>query len=221
MILRNYKMLIKINNIDKSFDTVKVLNGINLQVSKSDIITVFGHSGVGKSTLLSIVSGMVIPDNGDINIMNIKMNQKNSSKLRKKYIGVLFQKNNLLPEFTVQDNILLPLIINETNYIDSLKRVEYLLNLLNLSNLKNRIPSTLSRGEYQRVSLLRSIANNPKIVIADEPTANLDENNCKQLLDLIVKLNRELNITFLIASHDKRFMEVSSKTYTLFDGSLK
>jgi len=221
MILRNYKMLIKINNIDKSFDTVKVLNGINLQVSKSDIITVFGHSGVGKSTLLSIVSGMVIPDNGDINIMNIKMNQKNSSKLRKKYIGVLFQKNNLLPEFTVQDNILLPLIINETNYIDSLKRVEYLLNLLNLSNLKSRIPSTLSRGEYQRVSLLRSIANNPKIVIADEPTANLDENNCKQLLDLIVKLNRELNITFLIASHDKRFMEVSSKTYTLFDGSLK
>ena len=214
-------MLIKINNIDKSFDTVKVLNGINLQVSKSDIITVFGHSGVGKSTLLSIVSGMVIPDNGDINIMNIKMNQKNSSKLRKKYIGVLFQKNNLLPEFTVQDNILLPLIINETNYIDSLKRVEYLLNLLNLSNLKSRIPSTLSRGEYQRVSLLRSIANNPKIVIADEPTANLDENNCKQLLDLIVKLNRELNITFLIASHDKRFMEVSSKTYTLFDGSLK
>ena len=214
-------MLIKINNVDKSFDSVKVLNGINLQVSKSDIITVFGHSGVGKSTLLSIVSGMVIPDNGDINIMNIKMNQKNSSKLRKKYIGVLFQKNNLLPEFTVQDNILLPLIINETNYIDSLKRVEYLLNLLNLSNLKSRIPSTLSRGEYQRVSLLRSIANNPKIVIADEPTANLDENNCKQLLDLIVKLNRELNITFLIASHDKRFMKVSTKTYTLFDGSLK
>jgi len=214
-------MLIKINNVDKSFDSVKVLNGINLQVSKSDIITVFGHSGVGKSTLLSIVSGMVIPDNGDIDIMNIKMNQKNSSELRKKYIGVLFQKNNLLPEFTVQDNILLPLIINEANYIDSLKRVEYLLNLLNLSNLKNRIPSTLSRGEYQRVSLLRSIANNPKIVIADEPTANLDENNCKQLLDLIVKLNRELNITFLIASHDKRFMKVSSKTYTLFDGSLK
>ena len=108
----------------------------------------------------------------------------------------------------------------ETNYIDSLKRVEYLLSLLNLSNLKSRIPSTLSRGEYQRVSLLRSIANNPKIVIADEPTANLDENNCKQLLDLLVKLNKEFKITYIIASHDLRFKDISNKAYNLFNGEI-
>jgi len=142
------------------------------------------------------------------------------SSIRKKHMGILFQKNNLLSEFNVRDNLLLPLIINNKPYNDAVNRVDDLLNLLNLSNLICRKPGTLSRGEYQRISLLKSIANEPAIVIADEPTANLDENNCKQLIDLIVKLNRDLNITFLIASHDKRFSSISSKTYKLFDGRL-
>jgi len=163
---------------------------------------------------------MLIPDSGEIRINDIAMNSSNNVKIRKKYIGILFQKNNLLPEFSVADNLLLPLVINNYKNNKRNDRVDYLLELLNLTNLKYRLPNTLSRGEYQRISLLRSISNNPEIVIADEPTANLDENNCKQLLDLIVKLNRELNITFLIASHDERFRDVSTATYMLFNGSL-
>ena len=213
-------MLIEIKKINKSFDDVDVLNNVDLSINKSDIVTIFGHSGVGKSTLLSILSGMLIPDSGEIRINDIAMNSSNNVKIRKKYIGILFQKNNLLPEFSVADNLLLPLVINNYKNNKRNDRVDYLLELLNLTNLKYRLPNTLSRGEYQRISLLRSISNNPEIVIADEPTANLDENNCKQLLDLIVKLNRELNITFLIASHDERFRDVSTATYMLFNGSL-
>ena len=213
-------MLIEIKKINKSFDDVDVLNNVDLSINKSDIVTIFGHSGVGKSTLLSILSGMLIPDSGEIRINDIAMNSSNNVKIRKKYIGILFQKNNLLPEFSVADNLLLPLVINNYKNNKRNDRVDYLLELLNLTNLKYRLPNTLSRGEYQRISLLRSISNNPEIVIADEPTANLDENNCKQLLDLIVKLNRELNITYLIASHDERFRDVSTATYMLFNGSL-
>ena len=214
-------MFIKIKNINKCFDDVNVLSNVYLNIHKSDIVTIFGHSGVGKSTLLSIISGMILPDSGEIQIIDKLMNSSNCANIRKESIGILFQKNNLLSEFTVKDNLLMPLIINNFSYNAAIKRVYYLLDLLNLTKLENRLPSTLSRGEYQRISLLRSIANEPEIIIADEPTANLDEKNCKQLLDLIVKLNRELNITFLIASHDKRFKDVSNKTYTLFNGSLK
>lgn len=213
-------MLLKIENINKSFNNIDILKNVSLEIDKSDIITIFGHSGVGKSTLLSIVSGMLTLNSGKIIINNIEMNKLNNSSIRKKHMGILFQKNNLLSEFNVRDNLLLPLIINNKPYNDAVNRVDDLLNLLNLSNLICRKPGTLSRGEYQRISLLKSIANEPAIVIADEPTANLDENNCKQLIDLIVKLNRDLNITFLIASHDKRFSSISSKTYKLFDGRL-
>ena len=148
-------MLLDIKNINKSFDDVNVLNNIDLNINKSDVITIFGHSGVGKSTLLSISSGMVMADSGQIRVDSILMNASNSAKIRKKYIGILFQKNNLLPEFTVTDNLLLPLIINNYKYNNEIERVDYLLELLELSNLKHRFPNTLSRGENQRISLLR------------------------------------------------------------------
>ena len=216
----NYKLLLKIENIKKSFDSIEILKDISLEIYKSDIITIFGHSGVGKSTLLSIVTGMLTSNIGKIFINKVEMDNLNNSDLRRKYMGILFQKNNLLPEFNVKENLLLPLIINNKPYNEGIKRVNELLDFLHLHDLISRMPATLSRGEYQRISLLKSIANEPAIVIADEPTANLDENNCKQLIDLIVKLNRDLNVTFLIASHDKRFTKISNKTYKLFDGRL-
>ena len=217
-------MIINLYNINKSYsnndETVSILNDISLKIKKNDIVIIYGNSGVGKSTLFSILSGMLEPDSGIIKIKNMELNKSSSSAIRKKYLGVLFQDNNLLPEFSVKENLILPMIINGKSKEEAVSYANNLLELIKMSSYLDRSPNTLSKGEYQRISLLRAISNNPEIVIADEPTANLDENNCKLLLDLIVKLNRSLDITFLIATHDKRFLSISNSSYKLFNGDL-
>ena len=216
--------MISIKNIKKYYtnndDSTVVLEDISLEVEKTEIVTIYGNSGVGKSTLFSIISGMVKADYGRIKIKGIDLNQNNSLTIRRKYLGILFQDNNLLPEFSVKENLMLPMLINNKSKESAISHTDYLLSLIGMHDYINRYPNTLSKGEYQRISLLRSIANSPEIVIADEPTANLDENNCKLLLNLIVKLNRSLDITFLIATHDKRFLSISNTSYKLFNGDL-
>ncbi len=217
-------MSIILENIKKRYinsgDKVNVLNGISLSINTGDIITVLGHSGVGKSTLLSIMSGVLYPDEGTVSINDKLLSPSNSASVRKKTISVLFQKDNLLPEFNIRDNLLLPLIINDIDYHSAIDRVDEILELLKMKEFKYRYPYQISKGEYQRISLLRCMSNNPKVIIADEPTASLDENNCEQLLDLIVKLNRDLGVTFIIATHDNRFIDISKITYKLFNGDL-
>jgi len=216
--------MIKIKNIRKSYrnnnDSVSVLKNVSLEVKKAEVVTIFGNSGVGKSTFLAIISGMLRADYGTVEIKGIEMNEKNSLFVRRKYLGILFQDNNLLPEFSVKENLMLPMLIDKKSKQDATSHANYLLDLVQMNNYSNRYPATLSKGEYQRISLLRSISNTPEIVIADEPTANLDENNCKLLLNLIVKLNRSMDITFFIATHDKRFLSISENSYKLFNGDL-
>ena len=217
-------MSIVLENIKKKYinssDKVNVLNNISLSVNDGDIVTVFGHSGVGKSTLLGIISGVLYPDKGTVSINDKLLSPSNSASVRKKNISVLFQKDNLLPEFNIRDNLLLPLIINDADYHTAIDRVDEILELLKMKKFKYRYPYQISKGEYQRISLLRCMSNSPKVIIADEPTASLDENNCEQLLDLIVKLNRDLGVTFIIATHDNRFIDISKITYKLFNGDL-
>tara|TARA_Y100000996_G_C22486309_1_gene628376 strand:+ start:150 stop:815 length:666 start_codon:yes stop_codon:yes gene_type:complete len=217
-------MSIILQNIKKTYknsgEIINVLDDISLSINNGDILTIFGHSGVGKSTLLGIVSGIVTQDEGTVFVNDNKLTESNSASIRKKVISVLFQKDNLLPEFNIKDNLLLPLIINNIDYSKAIARVDEVLALLDMEGFKDRYPHQISRGEYQRISLLRCISINPKVIIADEPTANLDENNCEQLLDLIVKLNKELGITFIIATHDTRFIEISKVRYKLFNGDL-
>ena len=217
-------MSIILENVKKRYinsgDKVNVLNGVSLSINTGDIMTVLGHSGVGKSTLLGIMSGVLYPDEGTVSINNQLLLPSNSASIRKKTISTLFQKDNLLPEFNIRDNLLLPLIINDIDYNDAISRVDETLELLKMKKFKYRYPYQISRGEYQRISLLRCMSNNPKVIIADEPTASLDENNCEQLLELIVKLNRDLGVTFVIATHDNRFIDISKITYKLFDGDL-
>ena len=216
--------MLELKEIKKCFknnsDSVAVLEGISLKIKKSEITTIYGNSGVGKSTLLSIVSGMLKADFGTIKIKGIDLNENTNLLIRKKYLGILFQENNLLSEFSVKENLMLPMLINGKSKEHAISHAKSLLKIVKMPNYLDRYPNTLSKGEYQRISLLRCIANTPEIVIADEPTANLDENNCKLLLNLIVKLNKSLDITFLIATHDKRFLAISSSSYKLFNGDL-
>ena len=213
-------MHLYIKNISKTFKNidgnVTILNNISLEIKTGEIITIYGHSGVGKSTLLNIIGGIIKPDNGDIliNGTNIKNIIKDGE------ISYLFQKNNLLEEFTIKENLLLPLIIKGYSYVNALNVINPFLANLNMQVYINRYPNQLSIGEKQRISLLRCFVNSPKLIIADEPTANLDENNCKQLLELLVKLNKEFEITYVIATHDIRFKKISTKVYKLFDGEL-
>ncbi len=217
-------MIVKLDKITKNYgnleNRVTVLNDVSLLVSKGDIVTIFGHSGVGKSTLLNIINGTLNIDSGSVLINGDLLTDSSSYLIRKKIISSLFQKDNLLPELNIRDNLLMPLIINDLDYSKSLSRVSQVLDLLEMKNFEYRYPDQVSKGEYQRISLLCCIVNNPEVIIADEPTANLDENNCEQLLNLIVKLNKELGITFIIATHDKRFMKTCNKTYELFNGDL-
>jgi len=217
-------MSIILKNIKKQYvnstDRINVLDNISLSINSGDITTIIGHSGVGKSTLLGIMSGVLYPDTGTVSINDQLLSPSNSALIRKKIISVLFQKDNLLPEFNIKDNLLLPLIISDIDYSTAINRVDEILELLNMEKFKYRYPYQISRGEYQRISLLRCMSNNPKVIIADEPTANLDENNCEQLLNLIVKLNRDLGVTFIIATHDNRFIDISARAYKLFNGDL-
>ncbi|MBI71986.1 MAG: lipoprotein-releasing system ATP-binding protein LolD [Candidatus Marinimicrobia bacterium] len=218
-------MLLRLENIEKSyknnFEEKNVLNGISLKIRDNDIVTIYGNSGVGKSTLLNIVSGIINPDKGIVNFNGKIVDNSNKLSIRKKMISILLQKDNLLPEFNVSDNMILPLIINGFKYMEAESRVNEVLDYLDMKNYKLRYPNHLSSGEYQRISLLRCICKKPKLIIADEPTANLDEKNCEQLMKLIVKLNKDYGMAFLIASHDKRFKKVSTLEYELFNGDLK
>ena len=217
--------MIKLKNIYKSFknshDTIDVLKNISLDINDGEICLIYGNSGVGKSTLLSIVGTLESPTSGNVFIEEELINfDKDLSYIRSQKLGFVFQNNFLLPEFSVIENLIVPQLINGKSFSESKKNSLEMLSVLKLEKIKDRFYNQISGGEKQRVSLVRSLVNDPLLVIADEPTANLDEKNCKQILDLIVKLNKEMNKSFLIATHDERFKKISSCTYNLFDGDL-
>ena len=217
--------MIELVNISKIYhantEDVKVLDNISFKTYQSDISVIYGHSGVGKSTLLSIIGGLLEPSKGEVFFDNKKIDyNKDLSYLRKKHLGFIFQDNYLLPEYNMIENLIVPQLINGKNFSKSKEYSIKMLKMINLEHLANRYFSEVSRGEKQRISLIRSLINDPSLVIADEPTANLDENNCKQLLDLIVKLNKELGKSFIIATHDERFKNIGSSIYNLFNGEL-
>ena len=217
--------MIELVNISKIYhantEDVKVLDDISFKTHQSDISVIYGHSGVGKSTLLSIIGGLLEPSKGEVFFDNKKIDyNKDLSYLRKKHLGFIFQDNYLLPEYNMIENLIVPQLINGKNFFKSKEHSMEMLKMINLEHLADRYFSEVSRGEKQRISLVRSLINDPDLVIADEPTANLDENNCKQLLDLIVKLNKELGKSFIIATHDERFKNIGSSIYNLFNGEL-
>ena len=213
-------------NITKSYITqagkVDVLTGIDLNVKEGEIVAVMGPSGAGKSTLLHVIGTLDSFDNGhlEIDVQIISNNQNELSKIRATKLGFVFQFHHLLPEFTVLENLIIPQMLLHSDHKKAEMRAMELLNLVNLSNRSMHYPSQISGGEKQRVSVLRALVNRPKIIIADEPTGNLDVENSNLLLHLISELSRKFKQSFVIATHDKSVAEIANRTLVLDNGKL-
>ncbi|MAW09675.1 MAG: lipoprotein-releasing system ATP-binding protein LolD [Candidatus Marinimicrobia bacterium] len=217
-------MIIDIKKLTKTFidgdRKLNVLKDINLQIEKGSIVTIKGPSGSGKSTLLSIIGTLDSADSGDIliNGKNIR-DELNIDQLRNKNIGFVFQFHNLISELTLEENVCLPKMI--ANELIDKNEINELFEYFNLENRMNSFPNDLSGGEKQRVAVMRAIINNPSVIIADEPTGNLDQDNAQKITSLFQKLNTEKNLTIIIATHDESVFNIGHKKYHLVDGFLK
>ena len=216
-------MIVDIKKLTKTFSDgstkLHVLKDINLQIDKGSIITIKGPSGSGKSTLLSIIGTLDDADSGEllINGMNIEDNT-NIDKLRNKSIGFVFQFHNLISELTLEENVSLPKMIAKEQL--GKKELIELFEYFDLKDRMNSFPNDLSGGEKQRVAVMRAVINNPSIIIADEPTGNLDKENALKMMSLFQKLNTEKKLTMIIATHDEDVFNIGHKKYQLVDGSL-
>ena len=213
--------MLKLSNIHFSYGETKVLNGIDLDVKKGEIVSIVGSSGVGKTTLLHILGTLEKVETGNYSINDksiVDLSTNELSKFRNLEVGFIFQFHNLLPEFSAFENICLPGYISNQNKINIEKRALELLEILGISDKKNNKPNELSGGEQQRVAIARALINSPSIVLADEPSGNLDSKNANNLHNLILKLNKELKQTFIIVTHNKELAAMTDRSLKMVDG---
>lgn len=218
-------MILKAQNITKTFSngsrTLSVFSDISLDINQGDLITIMGPSGAGKSTLLNILGTLEKPDSGDININGkdvLTMSNKELSLLRNKYLGYVFQFHHLLPEFTALENILMPARIAGLEGKE--KRALELLDYVGLLERKQDFPNQLSGGERSRIAVLRALINNPALVLADEPTGNLDMGNGTKMINLLLDINKEFKQAFVLTTHNPEVAEIGYKKYKLENGNL-
>lgn len=217
-------MIIDIKQLTKTFidgnKKLNVLKDINLQIEEGSIVTIKGPSGSGKSTLLSIIGTLDSADSGEFSINGKKIQDElNIDKLRNKSIGFVFQFHNLIAELTLEENVCLPKMIAKEK-IDK-NQINKLFEYFDLKDRMKSFPNDLSGGEKQRVAVMRAIINNPSVIIADEPTGNLDKENVLKMISLFQKLNTEKKLTIIIATHDENVFDIGHKKYQLVDGSLE
>ncbi len=216
--------MIKASNIFKSYGDVKVLQGINLEVKKGEIVSIVGASGAGKTTFLQIIGTLEKADSGSIIIDNTEiqsLNEKKLSAFRNQSIGFVFQFHHLLPEFTTLENVCIPAFIGKTPKADAIKKATELLTQLDLSDRLNHKPSMLSGGEQQRVAVARALINKPAVVMADEPSGNLDSKNAKELHDLFFKLRDTFQQTFIIVTHNEELANMADRKLSIRDGIIQ
>lgn len=215
--------MIRAENITKSYGNLNVLKGISLTISKGEFITIVGASGAGKSTLLHILGTLDRPDKGLLKISDIdvfKLNDKQLSAFRNTHIGFVFQFHHLLPEFTAIENVCIPAFIAKMAKNDAEKRAAELLDFLGLKERMHHKPSELSGGEQQRVAVARALINNPSVILADEPSGNLDSANAKDLHQLFFKLRNQFNQTFVIVTHNEELANMADRKLLMRDGNL-
>jgi len=218
--------MIYTKNLHKYYDDLHVLNDVELHIAEKEIVSIVGASGAGKTTLLQILGTLDFPSNKNKGELRLKgenvyrLSKKRLAKFRNENIGFIFQFHQLLPEFTALENICIPAFIKNTPRKEAEKRALELLAFLGLKNRANHKPAELSGGEQQRVSVARALINNPSIILADEPSGNLDSESAENLHQLFFKLRDEFGQTFVIVTHNKELADMADRKLTMVDGKI-
>ena len=218
--------MIVAKHIHKYYDDLHVLNDVNLTIDEGEIVSIVGASGAGKTTLLQILGTLDYASKNDSTSLKIadkeiyKLNKNELAAFRNEYIGFIFQFHQLLPEFTALENVCIPAFIKKREKAEVEKRALELLQFLGLSHRKNHKPSELSGGEQQRVAVARALINNPKVILADEPSGNLDSESAENLHQLFFKLREEFGQTFIIVTHNKELANMADRKLTMVDGAI-
>jgi len=213
--------MLKASGIYKAYDSLQILKGIDLEVNAGEVISIVGSSGAGKTTLLQILGTLDQPDNGLVEIDGVNpfsLSAKKLSAFRNQSIGFIFQFHQLLPEFTALENVMLPALIKGTSSSDAQKEALRLLDLIGLKERAQHKPNELSGGEQQRVAVCRSLINQPKVILADEPSGNLDSQNSTELHNLFFQLRDEFKQTFVIVTHNESLANMADRKLVMRDG---
>lgn len=213
--------MIRLENVKKNYGNIEVLKGINLNIEQGDFWAIKGKSGAGKSTLLHIIGTIDEPDSGKVYFDNILLNDikgKKLADLRNQNIGFVFQFHHLLPEFNAIENVMIPGYIAKTDRNLLEKRAAELLDYVGLKDRTHHKPSEMSGGEQQRVAIARALINQPKIILADEPTGNLDSSTSEDIHKLFTNINQAYNTTLIIVTHNDKLAEIAKNVYTMKDG---
>jgi len=215
--------MIQANNITKSFGALQVLKGISLSVAKSEVVSIVGASGAGKTTLLEILGTLSTPDGGAVQLAGVdvfSLSSRELAKLRNRRLGFVFQFHHLLPEFTALENVCIPAFIAGAGRRKAEERAKELLSYLNLSHRMAHKPAEMSGGEQQRVAIARAMVNNPAVILADEPSGNLDSQNKQELHALFFKLRKEMEQTIVIVTHDEDLAAMCDRKIVMSDGKI-
>ncbi len=220
-------MLLTVKNVTKSFSNGKtqriIVDNLNLEVEQGDKIAIVGPSGSGKTTLLNLIGTLDKPDEGEIRFLDYNLNKISRNEqlaIRNKEIGFVFQLHHLLPYLNVLENVLIPTLPNKRDKKETLEKAEELLKKVGLWDLRNQKPGELSGGECQRVAVVRALINNPSLILADEPTGALDQKNADSLVDLLLELNKQLNVTLIVVTHSSKLAQRMDKQYEIGEGKL-
>ncbi|MEG1405548.1 MAG: ABC transporter ATP-binding protein [Alistipes sp.] len=215
--------MIKITNLHKSFGTLEVLRGVSLDVAQGEVVSIVGASGAGKTTLLQIVGTLLAPDSGRVVIDGVDLFTLGDcalSTFRNERIGFVFQFHHLLPEFTAFENICIPGFIGHRNRAEVERRATELLSMMGLSERASHKPAELSGGEQQRIAIARALINSPAVLLADEPSGNLDSHNREEIHRLFFELRDSLGLTIVIVTHDEHLAAMADRKITMSDGQI-
>ena len=215
--------MIQVTDIHKRFGSLEVLKGVSLHVDKGEIVAIVGKSGAGKTTLLQVMGTLLRPDSGTVTLDGTEVNRLNDKSLaqfRNRHIGFIFQQHQLLPEFTAQENVMMPALIGGLSQAEASRRAEELLARFHLTDRLQHKPNQLSGGEQQRVAAARALMMSPSVILADEPTGSLDQANKQDMHNLLLDMRRSFGQTIVIVTHDKDLAAIADRTLTMQDGLL-
>lgn len=215
--------IIEINNLKRSYEDgkIKALDGVNLKIKKGEFVSIIGPSGSGKSTLLNMLGALDLPNGGTINVAGYDLTKTNDlNNFRSKEIGFIFQLHNLIPNLTVLENVEIPMYENRLSSKEMSKRALKLLDYVGLSHKAKRKPTQLSGGERQRVAIARALANNPSIILADEPTGSLDSRTGQMILQRLKEIHENENVTLIMVTHDMNVASMAERTIEVLDGKI-